>query len=82
LPIIEYCLLLNIAYHWILLIIEYCQVDFIFEWFAGSLEHLSLRHCPIALSSALLRGYLIAALPLLRTFNDEPVGLRGRGGLG
>lgn len=38
------------------------------------MEHVVVRDNPIcAASSNLLRSYLIANMPLLRFFNDEPV---------
>jgi len=50
------------------------SVDFIHEQFSSSVEQLIIRGNPIsAASSALLRNYMITTMPLLSSFNEEPV---------
>lgn len=50
------------------------QVDFLAELFGGTVEHLVVRDCPVnATAGALLRSYLVAAMPRLLSFNDADV---------
>lgn len=50
------------------------QVGLVPALFGRTVEHLVLADCPLSASApALLRGHLVAAMPLLRTFNDAAV---------
>jgi hypothetical protein len=56
------------------------QVEFIPQLFGKQIEQLIVNNCPLSAecSPGMLRGYFVAAMPKLRSFNDEPVSAADR----
>jgi hypothetical protein len=56
------------------------QVEFIPQLFGKQIEQLIVNNCPLSAecSPGMLRGYFVAAMPKLRSFNDETVSAADR----